>query len=47
MSLKIFPKKKNTAAEIVCNLSSINKIDLTNIKRALNEFGMVYFRTKT
>ena len=46
MSLKIFPKKKNTAAEIVCNLSSINKTDLANIKRALNEFGMVYFRNQ-
>ena len=44
MSLKILPKKKNTAAEIVCNLSKINKTDLTNIKKALNEFGMIYFR---
>ena len=44
MSLKILPKKKNTSAEIVCNLSKINKTDLTNIKKALNEFGMVYFR---
>ena len=46
MSLKIFPKKKNTAAEIVCNLSSINKIDLTNIKSALDKFGMIYFRNQ-
>ena len=46
MSLKIFPKKKNTAAEIVCDLSLINKIDLVNIKRALNKFGMVYFRNQ-
>jgi taurine dioxygenase len=46
MSLKIFPKKKNTAAEIVCDLSLINKTDLANIKRTLNEFGMVYFRNQ-
>ena len=46
MSLKILPKKKNTAAEIVCNLSLINKTDLANIKRTLNEFGMVYFRNQ-
>jgi len=46
MSLKIFPKKKYTAAEIVCDLSIINKKDLVNIKKALSEFGMVYFRNQ-
>ena len=46
MSLKIFPKKKYTAAEIVCDLSIINKKDLANIKKVLGEFGMVYFRNQ-
>ena len=44
MSLKIFPKKKNTAAEIVCDLTKIKKIEIKTIKKTLNEFGMVYFR---
>ena len=44
MSLKIFPKKKNTAAEIVCDLTKIKKIEIKTIKKTLNEFGMIYFR---
>ena len=46
MSLKIFSKKKNTAAEIVCDLSVINRKDLADIKKALSQFGMVYFRNQ-
>jgi len=44
MSIKILPIKKHTAAEIVCNLSKIKKSDLLMIKKALNEFGMIFFR---
>ena len=44
MSVKILPRKKNTAAEIVCNLSKISKSELKVIKETINEFGMVYFR---
>ena len=44
MFLKIFPKKKNTAAEIVCDLTKIKKIEIKTIKKTLNEFGMIYFR---
>ena len=44
MSLKIFPKKKNTAAEIVCDLSKIKKKEIKTIKKKLNDFGMIYFR---
>ena len=44
MSLKIFPKKKNTAAEIVCDLTKIKKIEIKTIKKTLNKFGMIYFR---
>ena len=44
MSLKIFPQKKNTAAEIVCDLTKIKKIEIKTIKKTLNEFGMIYFR---
>ena len=44
MSIKIIPKKNNTAAEIVCNLLTIQQSELTEIKKTLNEYGMVYFR---
>ena len=44
MSIKILPIKNHTAAEIICNLSKISKLDLLMIKKTLNEFGMVYFR---
>ena len=46
MSIKILPIKKHTAAEIICNLSKISKLDLLMIKKTLNEFGMVYFRNQ-
>lgn len=46
MSIKILPIKNHTAAEIICNLSKISKLDLLMIKKTLNEFGMVYFRNQ-
>ena len=44
MSIKILPIKKHTAAEIVCNLSKIKNPQLLMIKKALNEFGMIFFK---
>ena len=41
---KINPKKNNIAAEIFCDIKKINSKDLKKIKKALNNFGMIYFR---
>jgi len=40
----IIPKKNNAAAEINCDLKKINLKQLNQIKLALNNYGMVYFR---
>ena len=41
---KIIPKKNNAAAEINCDLNKINLKQLNQIKLALNNYGMIYFR---
>ena len=42
--LKIIPNKKNIGAEVVFNIKNLSKKDLLIIKKALNEYGMLYFK---
>jgi len=42
--LKIKPNKKNIGAEIIVNLKEITNKDIFKIKKALNKYGMVYFK---
>ena len=42
--LKIIPNKKNIGAEINVNLKEITNKDIFKIKKALNKYGMLYFR---
>ena len=42
--LKIIPNKKNIGAEIIVNLKEISNKDIFKIKRALNKYGMLYFK---
>ena len=42
--LEIKPNKKNIGAEIIVNLKEITNKDIFKIKRALNKYGMLYFR---
>ena len=42
--LKIIPNKKNIGAEILINLKDITHKDIVDIKRALNKYGMLYFK---
>ena len=41
--LKIIPNKNNIGAEIKFDIKNLSKKNLLNIKKALNEYGMVYF----
>ena len=42
--LKIIPNKKNIGAEINVNLKEITNKDIFKIKKALNKYGMLYFK---
>mgnify|MGYP005992984257 CR=1 FL=1 len=42
--IKIIPKKNNISAEIECNLKSLSKTDIANIKKCLIKYGLIYFR---
>ena len=42
--LEIIPNKKNIGAEINLNLQDVSNEDISAIKKALNEYGMIYFR---
>ena len=42
--LKIIPNKKNIGAEIIVNLKEITNKDIFRIKKALNKYGMLYFK---
>ena len=42
--LKIIPNKKNIGAEIIVNLIDITNKDILKIKKALNKYGMIYFK---
>ena len=42
--LKIIPNKKNIGAEAVLDIKNLSKKDLLIIKKALNEYGMLYFK---
>ncbi len=42
--LKIIPNKKNIGAEIIVNLKDISNKDILKIKKALNKYGMLYFK---
>ena len=44
--LKILPNKKNIGAEIILNLKDISNEDISAIKKALNKYGMIYFRNQ-
>ena len=41
---KIIPTKKEIGAEIICDIKKINKRDFIKIKKALEKYGMLYFR---
>ena len=41
---KIIPNKKKIGAEIICNIKKLNKKDFIKIKKALQKYGMLYFR---
>ena len=42
--LKIIPNKKNIGAEIIVNLKDISNKDISKIKKALNKYGMLFFK---
>ena len=42
--LKIIPNKKNIGAEIIVNLKDVSNKDISKIKKALNKYGMLYFK---
>ena len=42
--LKIIPNKKNIGAEIIVNVKDITNKDILKIKKALNKYGMLYFK---
>ncbi len=42
--LKITPNKKNIGAEVVFDIKNLSKKDLLIIKKALSEYGMLYFK---
>ena len=44
MCFKIIPQKNDVAAEINCDLNKLTSYNLKQIKSALNNYGMVYFR---
>ena len=41
---RIIPQKNNVAAEIYCDLNKLTRYKLKQIKSALNNYGLVYFR---
>ena len=41
---KIIPQKNRIGAEIICDLNKLKNQELSRIKYALSEFGMIYFR---
>ena len=41
---RIIPQKNNVAAEINCDLNKLTSYELKQIKSALNNYGLVYFR---
>jgi len=41
---KIIPNKKNIGAEVVLNIKNLSKKNLSLVKKALNEYGMLYFK---
>ena len=41
---RIIPQKNNVAAEIKCDLNKLTSYKLKQIKSALNNYGLVYFR---
>ena len=42
--LRIISQKNNAAAEINCDLNKLTRCKLKQIKAALNNYGLVYFR---
>ena len=42
--IRIIPQKNNVAAEIYCDLNKLTRYKLKQIKSALNNYGLVYFR---
>ena len=42
--LKVIPNKKNIGAEVIVNLKEITNKDFFQIKKALNKYGMLYFK---
>ena len=44
--LEIIPNKKNIGAEINLNLQDVSNEDISAIKKALNEYGMIFFRNQ-
>ena len=42
--LKIIPNKKNIGAEVIVNLKEIKNKDISKIKKALNKYGILYFK---
>ncbi len=44
--LKIIPNKKNIGAEIILNLENISNKDIFAIKKALNKYGLIFFRNQ-
>ena len=44
--LKIIPNKKNIGAEIILNLENISYKDIFAIKKALNKYGLIFFRNQ-
>ena len=41
---KIIPNRNEIGAEIICNIKKINIKDFIKIKKALQKYGMIYFR---
>ena len=44
--LEIIPNKKNIGAEIILNLKDISNKDIAKIKKALNKYGLIFFRNQ-
>ena len=42
--IRIIAQKNNVAAEIYCDLNKLTRYKLKQIKSALNNYGLVYFR---
>jgi len=46
MRIKVQPCKNNIGAKISCNLKTAGKVEINQIKDALNGFGVVFFRNQ-